>query len=134
MEGATYSIVIPIFNEEDTLPHLLSALAGVMAQLDAPAEVVLVDDGSRDTSYRLMVEANAKDPRFKVLQLSRNFGHQVAITAGMDVTSGQAVIVMDAGLQDPPEVILKMTARWREGYEIVYAIRERRKARLSARK
>jgi glycosyltransferase involved in cell wall biosynthesis len=65
MEGATYSIVIPIFNEEDTLPHLLSALAGVMAQLDAPAEVVLVDDGSRDTSYRLMVEANAQDPRFK---------------------------------------------------------------------
>lgn len=126
MEGATYSIVIPIFNEEDTLPHLLLRLGAVMAQLDGPVEVVLVDDGSRDASYRLMVEANARDPRFKVLQLSRNFGHQVAITAGMDVTTGQAVIVMDADLQDPPEVILEMTARWREGHEIVYAVRERR--------
>jgi len=126
LEGVTYSIVIPIFNEEDTLPHLVTRLGAVMAQLDAPAEVVLVDDGSRDASYRLMVETNSQDPRFKVLQLSRNFGHQVAITAGMDASSGQAVIVMDADLQDPPEVILKMTARWREGYEIVYAVRERR--------
>ena len=73
-----------------------------------------------------MVAVHAEDPRFKVLQLSRNFGHQIAITAGMDVAAGQAVIVMDADLQDPPEVILEMAARWREGFEVVYAVREHR--------
>jgi dolichol-phosphate mannosyltransferase len=88
--------------------------------------VVLVDDGSRDGSYQLMVAAHERDPRFKIVQLSRNFGHQIAITAGMDVAAGQAVIVMDADLQDPPEVILEMAARWQEGFEVVYAVRERR--------
>jgi len=121
-----YSIVIPIYNEEESFGALVSRLAEVMDQLDGPAEVVLVDDGSRDGSYALMVAANREDPRFKVLQLSRNFGHQIAITAGMDAAAGQAVIVMDADLQDPPEVILQMAARWQEGYEVVYAVRERR--------
>jgi dolichol-phosphate mannosyltransferase len=126
METAKYSIVIPIYNEEESFPDLIKRLREVIDRLDGPVEIVLVDDGSRDASYQLMVAANREDPRFKVLQLSRNFGHQIAITAGMDVTSGQAVIVMDADLQDPPEVILEMAARWQDGYEVVYAVRERR--------
>ena len=125
-EAVKYSIVIPIFNEEESFGALVVRLREVMDRLDGPAEVVLVDDGSRDGSYALMVAANREDPRFKVLQLSRNFGHQIAITAGMDVAAGQAVIVMDADLQDPPEVILQMAARWQEGYEVVYAVREHR--------
>lgn len=126
METPKYSIVVPVFNEEESIPTLIKVLRDVMEQLDGPAEVVLVDDGSRDSSYPLMVEANREDPRFKVIQLSRNFGHQVAITAGMDATAGQAIIVMDADLQDPPHVILEMAARWQEGYEVVYAVREER--------
>jgi len=126
VETVKYSIVIPIYNEEESFGALVKRLREVMDQLDGPAEVVLVDDGIKDASYQLMEEANREDPRFKVLQLSRNFGHQIAITAGMDVASGQAVIVMDADLQDPPEVILQMVARWQEGYEVVYAVRERR--------
>jgi dolichol-phosphate mannosyltransferase len=98
----------------------------VIDLLDGPAEVVLVDDGSRDSSYQLVVEASLRDPRFKAVQLSRNFGHQVAITAGMDAASGQAIIVMDADLQDPPHVILQLAAKWQEGYEVVQAVRERR--------
>lgn len=126
MEAVTYSIVIPLYNEEESFSDLIKQLTEVMDLLDGPAEVVLVDDGSRDSSYQLMVEANRLDERFKILQLSRNFGHQVAITAGMDAACGQAVIVMDADLQDPPHVILEMAARWQEGYEVVYAVRERR--------
>jgi dolichol-phosphate mannosyltransferase len=126
VEAVTYSIVIPIYNEQQSFPALVKRLLSVMEQLDGPAEVVLVDDGSQDASYELMAAAHHDDPRFKVLQLSRNFGHQVAITAGMDAAAGQAVIVMDADLQDPPEVILEMVARWHEGYDVVYAVRERR--------
>jgi polyisoprenyl-phosphate glycosyltransferase len=126
VDSVKYSVVIPIYNEQESLPALISRLRAVIDQLDGPAEVVLVDDGSRDTSYRLMAEANRQDPRFKIVQLSRNFGHQIAITAGMDVSSGQAVVIMDADLQDPPELIPELIARWQEGYEIVYAIREQR--------
>jgi polyisoprenyl-phosphate glycosyltransferase len=121
-----YSIVIPIYNEEESFPDLFKRLREVMDRMDGAAEVVLVDDGSRDASYQLMVQANLEDPRFKVIQLSRNFGHQIAITAGMDAAAGQAVIIMDADLQDPPEVILQLAERWQQGYEVVYAVRERR--------
>jgi len=126
VDTVKYSIVIPIYNEEESFAALVKRLREVMDQLDGPTEVVLVDDGSKDASYALMKDVNAEDPRFKIVQLSRNFGHQIAITAGMDVASGQAVIVMDADLQDPPEVILQMAQRWQEGYEVVYAVREQR--------
>ncbi len=126
METVKYSIVIPIYNEEESFAALVKRLLAVMDQLDGTVEVVLVDDGSKDSSYQLMKESNRQDPRFKVLQLSRNFGHQIAITAGMDVASGQAIIVMDADLQDPPELILQMAARWQQGYEVVDAVREHR--------
>ena len=134
VETAKYSIVVPVYNEEESFPDLVKRLTEVMDLLDGPAEVVLVDDGSRDSSYPLMLEANRQDSRFKVLQLSRNFGHQVAITAGMDAASGQAVIVMDADLQDPPQVILEMAAKWQEGYEVVYAVREQREGETMFKK
>jgi polyisoprenyl-phosphate glycosyltransferase len=126
MSVVKYSIVVPIYNEEETFAELTKRLRQVMDQLDGPAETVLVDDGSTDSSYRLMVEARDQDARFKVVQLSRNFGHQLAITAGLDLSAGQAVIVMDADLQDPPHVILDLVAKWQEGYEVVYAVRQHR--------
>jgi len=121
-----YSLVVPIYNEEETIPELVRRLAELVDKLDGEAEVILVDDGSSDRSYELMSAARDADPRFKLLRLSRNFGHQIAVTAGLDVAAGNAVIVMDADLQDPPEVALELAARWREGYEVVYAVRERR--------
>jgi polyisoprenyl-phosphate glycosyltransferase len=126
LERPRYSIVIPIYNEQESFTELVKRLREVMDKLDGPTEVVLVDDGSQDASYRLMLAANEEDPRFKILQLSRNFGHQIAITAGMDAAAGDAVIVMDADLQDPPELVLEMAAKWQEGYEVVYAVRARR--------
>ena len=126
MDAVKYSVVVPIYNEEETFAELTKRLREVMDELDGPAEAVLVDDGSTDSSYQLMVQARAEDARFKIVQLSRNFGHQLAITAGMDLASGKAVIVMDADLQDPPHVILDLAAKWQEGYEVVYAVRQHR--------
>ena len=126
MAEPEYSLVIPIFNEEDTVPELVTRLTGVLERLDGDAEVILVDDGSSDASYERMQAAHDADPRFKLLRLSRNFGHQIAVTAGLDVAAGNAVIVMDADLQDPPEVALDLAARWRDGYDVVYAVREER--------
>jgi dolichol-phosphate mannosyltransferase len=121
-----YSFVIPVYNEEETIPELVRRLRELIEQFDGEVEVILVDDGSSDSSYDLMVAAREKDPRFKLLRLSRNFGHQVAVTAGLDVASGDAVIVMDSDLQDPPEVALELAARWRDGYDVVYAVRTAR--------
>ena len=118
-----YSLVVPIYNEEAVLPLLLRRLDALLDALDGPAEAIFVDDGSRDTSP-IICEAKARmDTRYRFLKLSRNFGHQVAISTGMDHARGQAVIVMDADLQDPPEVVLDMVAKWKEGFEIVYAER-----------
>jgi dolichol-phosphate mannosyltransferase len=95
-----------------------------MDALDGDGETILVDDGSSDRTYELMLEVAHADPRFKLVKLSRNFGHQIALTAGVDVTSGDAVIILDADLQDPPEVVLELAAKWREGWDVVYAIRD----------
>lgn len=126
MQTITYSIVIPVYDEERSLPELFVRLGELMGMLDGPAEVVLVDDGSRDGSFRLISDAVQCDPRFRGLRLSRNFGHQIAITAGLDAAVGEAVIVMDADLQDPPRVVVEMAAKWREGYEVIYGVRQRR--------
>ena len=126
METVKYSIVIPLYNEESGLPVLVERLQEIMDQFDGPAEVVMVDDGSRDGTYELARAAAERDPRFKLIQFSRNFGHQMAITAGMDAASGDAVIIMDADLQDPPHVVLQMIQKWQEGYEVVYGLREHR--------
>jgi glycosyltransferase involved in cell wall biosynthesis len=108
------------------MKELAARLAGVMDALDGDAEAILVDDGSRDRTYELMLEASRADPRFRLIRLSRNFGHQIALTAGVDLAAGDAVIVLDADLQDPPEVILELATRWREGYDVVYAVRDAR--------
>jgi len=126
MTATEFSFVVPILNERDTLPELCRRLTAVMDMLPGPAEVVLVDDGSTDGSYELMLDLRGSEPRIKALRLSRNFGHQMALTAGLDHAQGRAVIIMDGDLQDPPEVALELVARWQEGYEVVYAVRERR--------
>jgi len=123
---ATYSLVVPAYNEEGVIPELASRLIKVMDALDGDAEAILVDDGSRDRTYEAMLEVAKNDSRFRLVRLSRNFGHQIALTAGVDVSAGDAVIVMDADLQDPPEVVLELVERWREGYDVVYAVREAR--------
>ena len=121
--GPRYSIVVPIYNEEAVLPILLRRLDSLMQELDGPTEAIFVDDGSSDCSS-IILRAKAKDDsRFRYLGLSRNFGHQIAITAGMDAADGDAVIVMDADLQDPPEVVGQMIERWKEGYQVVYGRR-----------
>ena len=119
----SYSIVIPVFNEEAVLPVLLRRLDLLLARLDEPAEAIFVDDGSSDSSSFVLEALAKRDPRFRYIGLSRNFGHQIAITAGMEAASGDAIIVMDADLQDPPEVVGQMIEKWKEGYEIVYGRR-----------
>lgn len=120
------SIVIPIFNEEQNLAELTSRLKKVECDKITDYEYILVNDGSKDQSYPKMLELASLDHRFKIVQLSRNFGHQLAITAGMDLATGSAGIVMDGDLQDPPEVIPQLVAKWLEGFQIVYAVREKR--------
>jgi glycosyltransferase involved in cell wall biosynthesis len=121
-----YSFVIPVLNEQQTLEELYRRLRSVMEQLDGASEVILVDDGSLDDSFEIMCKLQEGDRRLKVVRLSRNFGHQIALTAGLDHATGNAVIIMDADLQDPPEVALELAQRWREGYDVVYAVRDSR--------
>lgn len=125
-ERPVLSLVLPIFNEELVLPELRRRLAAFLQTVGVTWEVVFIDDGSKDRSLELLQELCAEDERYKLLSFSRNFGHQLAITAGMDHARGEAVVVMDADLQDPPEVVLEMLAKWREGYDVVYGVRERR--------
>ncbi|MDA0321731.1 MAG: glycosyltransferase family 2 protein [Verrucomicrobia bacterium] len=122
------SIVIPIFNEAGLIKLLIPALEErLVACLDGyELEILLVDDGSSDGSFDLLVEATAGMPHYCIIRLSRNFGHQIAITAGMAEATGDAVVVMDADLQDPPEVVLEFVKKWQEGYHVVYGVRESR--------
>lgn len=122
----TFSLVIPVWNEEEVIPVLYERLVQVMESTGESWEVIFVNDGSTDRSLELLLELHERDPRIKVLNFSRNFGHQIAITAGFDYADGDAVIVMDADLQDPPEVLVRMIERWREGYDVVYAVRIKR--------
>jgi len=126
MEPIKYSIVIPLYNEEGIISLLVERLQQLISEFDGPAEVIMVDDGSRDATYPLAQAVTEADPRFKLIQFSRNFGHQMAITAGMDAAAGDAVIIMDADLQDPPYVVLQMIEKWQEGYEVVYGLRQQR--------
>lgn len=126
MSGQTISFVIPVFNEEAVIPLLIRRLNTMFAELDATPEVIFVDDGGTDAGGVYLAELARRDPRYRYIALSRNFGHQVAITAGMEAATGDAVIVMDADLQDPPHVALDLIAKWREGFEVVYAKRAAR--------
>lgn len=121
-----YSVIAPVFNEEGGLLEFYRRTSAVLDGLDGPAEILLVFDGSRDRSPEIGARLRAQDPRVKLIRFSRNFGHQIAISAGIDYAEGDAVIIIDSDLQDPPEVIPELIAKWREGYEVVYAQRARR--------
>lgn len=122
----TFSIIAPIFNESQTLPELYRRMTEVMDSTGETWELVLVDDGSTDGSADIIRSLAQKDPRIRPVIFARNFGHQLAVTAGLDYARGLAVTIIDADLQDPPEVILDLIQKWREGYEVVYAIRVER--------
>jgi polyisoprenyl-phosphate glycosyltransferase len=122
----TYSIVAPIFNEKENLPELYRRVRDVMDSTGEPWELVLVDDGSTDGSTDIIHELAKQDERVRPVIFARNFGHQIAITAGWDYARGDAVVIIDADLQDPPELILEMSKKWKEGYEVVFAVRKER--------
>lgn len=122
----TYSIIAPIFNEFDNIPELYRRVSEVMNSTGEPWELLLVDDGSSDGSTDRIRELAARDNKVRPIIFARNFGHQIAVTAGLDYARGQAMVVIDADLQDPPETILELAKKWKEGYEVVYAVRAER--------
>ncbi len=121
------SIIIPIFNEQDTIPELYERLRGAATQVSERYELIFVNDGSKDNSLEALIKISEKDPRVFFINFSRNFGHQIAVTAGLDACSGQAVVIIDGDLQDPPELIPEMYSKYKEGFEVVYARRRERK-------
>jgi dolichol-phosphate mannosyltransferase len=121
-----FSIVVPIYNEAENIPVLYPRIREVMDQMGEPWELILVDDGSTDGSTDLVRSLKAQDGRVRPVIFARNFGHQIAVTAGLDFCRGDAVVIIDADLQDPPEVILEMIQKWRQGFEVVYAVRSER--------
>jgi dolichol-phosphate mannosyltransferase len=126
MKSPTYSVVAPIFNESENLPELYRRASQVLDSTGEPWELLLVDDGSSDGSQELIEQLARQDERVQPVIFARNFGHQIAVTAGLDYSRGQAIIIIDSDLQDPPEVMLDLIDKWREGYEVVYAIRAER--------
>ncbi|MBW7652184.1 glycosyltransferase family 2 protein [Anoxybacillus sp. ST4] len=122
-----YSVVIPVYNEALVIRETYKRLKRVMEQTDGAYELLFVNDGSKDETLDLLKELAVRDDTVKYLNFSRNFGHQIAITAGMDYASGEAIVIIDADLQDPPELILDMIEKWKEGYDVVYAKRTKRK-------
>ncbi|MCK4741438.1 MAG: glycosyltransferase family 2 protein [Anaerolineales bacterium] len=121
-----FSVAVPVYNEIESLPELYNRVKAVLDDLGESWELILIDDGSTDGSSEWIEAISKEDPRVKPLIFARNFGHQIAVTAGMDFSQGRAVIIMDSDLQDPPEVISDLIEKWREGYEIVYAVRTER--------
>jgi polyisoprenyl-phosphate glycosyltransferase len=121
------SVVIPLYNEEENLHELYRRLSLMLQTLSLSYEMVWINDGSDDATAEIITHLHSKDPRLVVIHLSRNFGHQAAICAGIDHARGQAVILMDGDLQDPPEVLPQFINLWREGYDVVYAVRQNRK-------
>jgi polyisoprenyl-phosphate glycosyltransferase len=122
-----YTVVIPIFNEAETLLELWSQLRQVLEKLDGSNEVIFVNDGSTDSSLQILIDLGFQYPEIKTINLSRNFGHQCALSAGIDHADGRSVILMDGDLQDSPRAIFDFVQKWREGYEVVYAVRRKRK-------
>ncbi|HEX7393750.1 MAG TPA: glycosyltransferase family 2 protein [Anaerolineaceae bacterium] len=122
----TFTIIAPVYNEAESLPVLYQRVKEVMDTTGESWELVLVDDGSKDGSTDMIRSLANQDKRVRPVIFARNFGHQIAVTAGLDYSRGQAVIIIDSDLQDPPEVILDLIAKWREGFEVVYAVRAER--------
>jgi dolichol-phosphate mannosyltransferase len=121
------SLVVPCYNEQEVLYKLYDRVSPVLEKIGDDYEVILIDDGSVDRSLSIMEEIHGRDSRWKVLSFSRNFGHQTAVSAGIHYSSGDCVVVIDADLQDPPELIPDLVAKWQEGYQVVYAVRKKRK-------
>jgi dolichol-phosphate mannosyltransferase len=132
MDKKTISIVIPVYNEKGIIKHLIDKLQAVLKNT-YDFEFIFVNDGSEDGSLELLLDLGSRDARIKVIDLSRNFGHQIAVSAGIDYSSGDAVVLMDADMEDNPEDILKLIKKWEEGYDVVYVIRNKRTASLSRR-
>jgi glycosyltransferase involved in cell wall biosynthesis len=126
MAEPIFTIIAPIFNEIQSIPELYRRVCEVMDSTNEPWELILVDDGSSDGSTGTIREFAERDERVRPVIFARNFGHQLAVTAGLDYSRGKAVVIIDADLQDPPELILDMITKWREGYEVVYAVRTER--------
>ncbi len=121
-----YSLIVPVYNEEETIPELYHRISAVMDRLDDQVELILINDGSRDRSIEMIRELHQHDRRICYLSFARNFGHQIAVTAGLKFARGEIVVVLDADLQDPPELIPDMVEKWRQGYQVVYATRTQR--------
>jgi dolichol-phosphate mannosyltransferase len=126
MTDKLLSVVVPVYSEHDVLPETYRRTKAVLDKLALDYEIIFVDDGSRDDSFSVLKELAGADARTKVVRFSRNFGHQIAVTAGLDYARGDAVVVMDADLQDQPEMIAEFVRKWQEGYEVVYNIRGKR--------
>lgn len=122
----TYSLIVPLYNEQDTLPELVRRLTDVMNTLEEPTELVLINDGSKDQSLMLLRSFHQQDDRICYINLARNFGHQIAVTAGLNFVRGDMAIILDADLQDPPELIPELIKQWRSGFQVVYAQRTKR--------
>jgi len=127
------SLIIPAFNEEDNLPTLHKRITAASALWQMPFEVILIDDGSSDNTLPMLRELHQQDPRFKYLSFSRNFGHQTAISAGLRYAAGDVVAILDADLQDPPEELPRFLDKWREGYQVIYGVRRKRKENVVKR-
>ncbi len=122
-----YSFIIPIYNEEETINEMYRRMSAVMDRMDGNVELILINDGSRDRSIHLLRDLHDQDSRVCYLSLARNFGHQIAVTAGLNFARGQVVVILDADLQDPPELIPDMVEKWKQGYQVVYAQRTQRR-------
>ncbi len=123
---ASLSLVIPCYNEEEVIHHLRDRLLSVLEPAGIPYEIVLVDDGSKDKTWSIMDSFAQENSRFKCIRLSRNHGHQLALTCGLDQARGEVVLIMDADLQDPPELLHEMLEKWKQGYDVVYGKRKKR--------
>ena len=127
LDSIEISVIIPLYNESDNIEHLFVRLTPVLQQLNTSYEIICINDGSQDDTLKRLIELRQKYPAIKIVNLSRNFGKEIALTAGIDYAAGAAVIPIDADLQDPPELIIELIAKWREGYDVVYATRRSRK-------
>jgi dolichol-phosphate mannosyltransferase len=128
-----YAIIIPVFNEEENIQKLYDRLVAVVSRLSSDFELLFINDGSKDKTLELVKALAAKDPKVKFINLSRNFGHQIAVSAGLDACNGQRIVIIDADLQDPPELVLEMDQKMNEGFHVVYARRRKRKGESVAK-
>lgn len=126
MTTPQYSFIIPVYNEEETLPEMYRRVSAIMDRMDDIVELIFINDGSRDRTLTMLQELHQQDHRVCYLSFARNFGHQIAVTAGLNFARGQVIVVLDGDLQDPPELIPDMVEKWRQGYQVVYAQRLKR--------